>query len=80
MVNYDEPGNEHYATDFAIAAPCVVLASMRDGRQVAWKSLPEVWELIDDKAAFRGFVQKNVRQQLDLGPPGTNRLGQLVTH
>jgi thiol-disulfide isomerase/thioredoxin len=67
VVDYDEPGNEHLATDYEIAAPCVVLSSLRDGRQVSWKSLPEVWELIGDKPAFRAFVQKNVREQLERG-------------
>ena len=64
MVNYEEAGNEHYATDYKLAAPCVVLASMRDGREVAWKSLTEVWELIGDRPAFGEFVRKNVREQL----------------
>ena len=72
VVNYEEPGNEHYATDFKLAAPCVVLASVRDGHQVAWKSLLEVWELAGNKPAFRGFVQKNLREQLDLGSPTLN--------
>ena len=72
VVNYEEPGNEHYATDFKLAAPCVVLASVRDGHQVAWKSLPEVWEFAGDKPAFRAFVQKNLREQLDLGSPTLN--------
>ena len=72
VVNYDEPGKEHYATDFKLAAPCVVLASVRDGRQVAWKSLPEVWELVGDKPAFRAFVQKNLREQLELGSLTSN--------
>lgn len=63
VVNYEEPGNEHYATDFKLAAPCVVLASVRDGRQVAWKSLPEVWKLVGDKSAFRKFVQERVQKQ-----------------
>jgi len=72
VVNYEEPGNEHYATDFKLAAPCVVLASVRDGHQVAWKSLPEVWELAGDKPAFRAFVQKNLREQLDLWSPTLN--------
>jgi len=67
VVNYEEPGNEHYATDFKLVAPCVVLASMRDGRQVAWKTLPEVWELVGEKQDFRAFVQKNLREQLELG-------------
>ena len=40
IVNYEEPGNEHFATDYRLAAPSVVLVSMRDGKQVAWKSCP----------------------------------------
>ena len=64
VVDYEERGNEHYATDYKLAAPCVVLASMRDGHQVSWRSLPEVWELIGDKPAFREFVRKSVREQL----------------
>ena len=32
---------------------------------------PQVWELIGDKPAFRGFVQKSVREQLgQAGPQG----------
>lgn len=68
VVDYEEPGNEHYATDFKLAAPCVVLASMRDGRQESWRSLPEVWELIGDKPAFRAFVEKSVREELGERP------------
>lgn len=64
VVNYEEPGNERYATDFKLAAPCVVLASVHDGRQVAWKSLPEIWELVGDKPAFRKFVQERVQERL----------------
>ena len=63
-VNYEEPGNEHFAKDFKLAAPCVVLSSLRDGRQTSWKSLPEVWELIGDKPKFRSFIEENIREQL----------------
>ncbi len=64
VVNYEEPGNVHFATDFKLAAPCVVLSTMRDGRQTSWKSLPEVWELIGDKPKFRAFIERNIREQL----------------
>ena len=67
-VNYEEPGNEHFAKEFKLAAPCVVLASMRDGKQQNWKSLPEVWELIGDKPAFRTFIEKSVREELGERP------------
>lgn len=67
-VNYEEPGNEHYATDYKLAAPCVVLASIRDGRQESWKSLPEVWELIGDKRRFHDFIRQSIREQLGDSP------------
>ena len=63
-VNYEEPGNEHFASDYKLAAPCVVLATMRDGNQTSWKSLPEVWELIGDKPKFRSFIEDNIHEQL----------------
>ncbi len=66
--NYDEPGNEHFAREFKLAAPCVVLASLRDGKQEGWKSLPEVWELIGDKPAFRDFIVRSVREELGETP------------
>ncbi len=64
IVNYEEPGNEHYAKDYQLAAPCVVLVRLRDGQQASWKSLPEVWELVGDKPEFVTFVQKNIRALL----------------
>ncbi|MFO0888783.1 MAG: nitrophenyl compound nitroreductase subunit ArsF family protein [Isosphaeraceae bacterium] len=64
-VNYDEPGNEHFATEFHLVAPCVVLARCEDGQQSSWKSLPEVWELIGDRPRFRSFIVENIREQLD---------------
>ena len=64
-VNYEEPGNEHYATDYKIAAPCLVLVRMKSGKAVEWRSLPEVWELVSDKPAFVQLVQRNVQEFLD---------------
>ncbi len=65
VVNYETPGNEHYAKEYDVVAPTVVLVKMANGKQVAWKGLPEVWEHVGDKAAFVEFVQKNLRALLD---------------
>lgn len=71
VVNYEQPGNEHWATEFELAAPSVVLVKMSGGTQTHWKNLPEVWELVGDKPAFVAFVQKEVRELLDAGAAGT---------
>jgi hypothetical protein len=62
VINYETSGNEHFATDYEVAAPIVVLAMFKDGNQVKWKGLPEVWEHVGDKPAFFDFVQKNLRE------------------
>jgi hypothetical protein len=61
VINYESPGNEHYATDYEVVAPNVVLVKFKDGKQVAWKGLPEVWEHVGDKATFTTFVQNSLR-------------------
>ena len=51
-------------------APNVVLAMYKDGKQVKWKGLPEVWEHVSDQAAFTAFVQTSLREFL--GEPQVN--------
>ena len=65
VVDYERPGNKHFAKDFALVAPTVVLVEMRGGTQKRWKNLTEVWELVDDKPAFVAFIRKEVQVFLD---------------
>lgn len=64
VVNYESPGNEHYATDYQTVAPNVVLVKFKDGKQDSWKGLPEVWEHVGDKTTFVDFVQNKLREFL----------------
>lgn len=69
VVSYEDSGNEHFVMDYNLAAPCVVLVTMQDGKQVQWRSLPEVWEHVGDKPKFIEFVKKNVKEVLDNTAP-----------
>jgi hypothetical protein len=62
VVNYETPGNEHFVTDYQVVAPNVVLVKFKDGKQVSWKELSEVWEYVEEKAVFVDFVRKNLRE------------------
>ena len=64
VINYESPGNEHYATDYEVVAPNVVLALFKDGKPTKWKGLPEVWEHVGDKAAFFALVQTSLSEFL----------------
>jgi len=65
VVNYEETEDEHFATDYTLAAPSVVLVRMRGNTSVEWRSLPEVWSLVEDKPAFAKLLQRNVQEFLD---------------
>jgi hypothetical protein len=64
MVNFDEKPNNHFVEDYQLTSASVVLVDLRDGREVAWKNLPEVWDLTHDKALFTQYVQKEVNSYL----------------
>lgn len=60
MVNVDEPANRHFIEDYQLHTKSVVLVRYRDGRQVAFKNLDRVWELLGDKAVFQDYVTTEV--------------------
>jgi hypothetical protein len=64
VLNYEAPGNGHFAADYEVVAPNVVLVKFKEGKQVEWKGLPEVWEHVGDKAVFIEFVQRSIHEFL----------------
>ncbi|MEE8451424.1 MAG: nitrophenyl compound nitroreductase subunit ArsF family protein [Thermoguttaceae bacterium] len=60
VVDYEEPQNEHFATDFELVSPTVVLVTMEAGQATGWRNLMEVWNLVSDKGAFLEFLQQQV--------------------
>lgn len=64
-VNIEESGNEHFETDFALDRQAVVLVEMAGDRMLRWKDLPEVWDLVGDKASFQEYIARGVSEFLD---------------
>ena len=63
VVNYESAGYEHFADDFQLIAPAVVLVSVKDGKVAKWENLTRVWELVlaGDQQAFIDYVQEQTR-------------------
>ncbi len=60
MVKVDETANRHFIQDYQLYTKSVVLVRYRNGKQVAWKNLDEVWNLLGDKAAFQNYIVEEV--------------------
>ncbi len=63
-INVDEPGNEHYWDDYKLESKSLVIVMMRDGKQVKWDNLKDVWLLLNDEAAFHNYVKENIAAYL----------------
>jgi len=64
-VNLDLPGNDHYATDYALTGASLVLSEQQGGKQIRYKTLQDVWTLWADKPAFVAYVQRETRAWLE---------------
>jgi hypothetical protein len=64
LVNVQLPENRHYIQDYRLFTRSLVLVKVRNGKQVEWRNLDKVWELVGDKAQFEKYVQTNVKAYL----------------
>jgi hypothetical protein len=64
VINTDEPGNAAYVPRYQLTSKTVVISHRRDGREVAWKDMADVWELLDQPETFRAYLGREIRNQL----------------
>ena len=67
-VNIEEKGNEHFADDYKLYTKSLILSQRRAGREVRWKNLTRVWELVGNEPAFVDYVQRETRAYLEESP------------
>ena len=66
VVNYEASANQHFATDYEIVAPTVVLVRTAEGEPTDWRNLSRVWNLVGEKDAFVEYVQDEAREMLNV--------------
>jgi hypothetical protein len=64
LVNVQLPENRHFIQDYRLFTRSLVLLKVRDGKQVEWRNLEKVWDLVGDKGDFVKYVQNNVKDYL----------------
>ena len=65
VVNVDLPVNAHFVGDYGLYTKSVIVSDQRGGREIRWKNLDQVWHLLNDPAAFRAYVEREVRAYLE---------------
>jgi hypothetical protein len=63
-VNFDEPENRHFLQDYNLIYRSVVLVRFKDGKQVTYKNLERIWELVGSEKDFSEYVKTEVEAML----------------
>lgn len=64
-VDFEEKENAHFVKDLDLMFSSVIVVKYQDGKQVEWKNLQKVWELVRDKPAFTDYVKTEVQAWLE---------------
>lgn len=67
LVNVEDAGNNHFIKDYQLFTKSVVLVDIKDGAQVRWKNLKDIWQLVDREDAFTKYIQDETRAFLGNG-------------
>lgn len=64
-INIEEKGNEHFVHDYQLFTKSLVLSLVQDGKEVRFKNLTKVWELIGNKQNFFDYVKAEIEDYLE---------------
>ncbi len=60
VVNVEDKGNEHYASDYQLYTKSLILSLVKDGKETKWKNLDKIWEYVGNKQRFLDYVKAGV--------------------
>lgn len=63
-LNYDQPENAHFLTDYKLPCPSLVLVRQRDGKDQDWKLLGQTWEMVQIPPKLDLYIEEELRRFL----------------
>jgi len=55
-INTEDKGNEHYVDDYELYTKQVILVEFAKGKEMRWKNLAAVWDLLGDQDKFSEYI------------------------
>jgi hypothetical protein len=56
----EESGNEHFNNDYKLYTKSVIVSTMKDGKEISWKNLDRIWQIIHDETKYREYIKNEV--------------------
>lgn len=62
--NVEEEENRHFINDYKLYTKSVIISDLAGGKEVRWKNLPKIWELLRNDQVFKTYIQKEIATYL----------------
>ena len=60
-VNVETAGNEHFNDDYKLYTKSVIVSTLKDGKEVSWKNLDQIWPLAHNETGYREYIKREVK-------------------
>ena len=64
IINTETKGNEHFMGDYKLFTKSVVLALVKDGKEVKFLNLAKVWDFLRSGDKFKAYVKDEISKYL----------------
>ncbi len=64
-VNVDRAENAHFIGDYQLVTKAVILSEVAEGREIRWKNLDQIWNLVGDQEAYIKYIQTHLQTFLE---------------
>jgi len=61
VVNIEKPENAHFEKDYKLETQSVVVSEVQNGKEVRWKNLDKVWDLLGNEADFVQYIAREIK-------------------
>lgn len=64
VINVDEPENKHFVKDYQLYSKHLIISEIKDGKEVRWKDLKDVWTHVRNEEKFENYVKTEISDWL----------------
>lgn len=64
VVNVENEANRHFVNDYRLVTKSLILSLEKDGKELQWKNLDQIWILVRDPDKFKDYVRQGINDYL----------------
>ena len=60
VIDVEKPENSHFIKEYGLYTKSVIISKVKDGKELKWKNLDEIWMKVRDKDSYMAYIKEDV--------------------